>query len=192
MRTSDPLALLYNDRSPMENHHCSASWALLREYNFLGSKIPFKVRGNHHCSASWTLLRKNIFLGSKIPFKVRGNHHCSASWALLREYNFLGSKIPFKVRGNHHCSASWALFRKYNFLGSQIPSKVGPPSSLGSGPTGPISRQISVVKSCGWGLEGCRQSLWYLPLLATVPCHVGSRSRCSSICKFAQWVPYLF
>lgn len=42
-RISDPLALIYNDRSPMENHHCSASWLLLREHNFLGDKMPFKV-----------------------------------------------------------------------------------------------------------------------------------------------------
>ena len=42
-RVSDPLALLYNDRSPMETHHCSASWMLLREHNFLGDKMPFKV-----------------------------------------------------------------------------------------------------------------------------------------------------
>ncbi|KAG2425825.1 hypothetical protein HXX76_013450 [Chlamydomonas incerta] len=28
--TSDPLAIRYNDRSPLENHHCAASFALLR------------------------------------------------------------------------------------------------------------------------------------------------------------------
>ncbi len=36
--TKDPLALLYNDVSVLENHHASASWRLLKsdaEYNFL-------------------------------------------------------------------------------------------------------------------------------------------------------------
>ena len=30
--------VLYNDRSPMENHHLAASWALLMQpqYNFVG------------------------------------------------------------------------------------------------------------------------------------------------------------
>ena len=37
VRAGDPLALLYNDSSPMENHHVSAAFTLLREeqYNFL-------------------------------------------------------------------------------------------------------------------------------------------------------------
>ena len=38
IRSGDPLALLYNDCSPMENHHVSAAYTLLREsqYNFMG------------------------------------------------------------------------------------------------------------------------------------------------------------
>ena len=38
IRSSDPLALLYNDSSPMENHHVAAAFTLLREgqYNFMG------------------------------------------------------------------------------------------------------------------------------------------------------------
>ena len=31
IRTSDPLALLYNDASPMENHHLAAAFTLMRE-----------------------------------------------------------------------------------------------------------------------------------------------------------------
>ena len=35
--SSDPLAVRYNDRAPMENHHLAAAFSLLarREYNFL-------------------------------------------------------------------------------------------------------------------------------------------------------------
>jgi hypothetical protein len=29
--TSDPLALRYNDRSPLENHHCAAAFAIASE-----------------------------------------------------------------------------------------------------------------------------------------------------------------
>eukprot|EP00741_Cyanophora_paradoxa_P013200 tig00000178_g12752.t1 len=37
INTGDPLAILYNDRSPLESHHVAASWRALREseYNFL-------------------------------------------------------------------------------------------------------------------------------------------------------------
>eukprot|EP00741_Cyanophora_paradoxa_P024136 tig00021742_g23311.t1 len=37
VNTGDPLAVLYNDRSPLESHHVAASWRALREprYNFL-------------------------------------------------------------------------------------------------------------------------------------------------------------
>ncbi|GAX85763.1 hypothetical protein CEUSTIGMA_g13178.t1 [Chlamydomonas eustigma] len=43
IKTHDMLALQYNDRSPMENYHASASWMLLRqeEYNFW-RKMPQK------------------------------------------------------------------------------------------------------------------------------------------------------
>lgn len=43
IRASDPLAILYNDRSPMENHHLAAAWSLLNsdDYNFLG-RVPKK------------------------------------------------------------------------------------------------------------------------------------------------------
>eukprot|EP00798_Chlamydomonas_sp_ICE-L_P016252 gene16252-22428_t len=44
VQTGDPLALLYNDVSPMENHHISAAFTLLkdRDCNFL-EKLPRKV-----------------------------------------------------------------------------------------------------------------------------------------------------
>ena len=31
IRSSDPLALMYNDASPMENHHLAAAFMLMRE-----------------------------------------------------------------------------------------------------------------------------------------------------------------
>jgi hypothetical protein len=37
VRSSDALALLYNDASPHENHHLAASWGLLVEHDFLRS-----------------------------------------------------------------------------------------------------------------------------------------------------------
>ncbi|GIL91655.1 hypothetical protein Vretimale_9589 [Volvox reticuliferus] len=45
VRVSDGLAVLYNDRSPMENHHLAASFQLMNsdEYNFL-RKMPNKLR----------------------------------------------------------------------------------------------------------------------------------------------------
>uniref|UniRef100_A0A7S0RAQ3 Phosphodiesterase n=1 Tax=Chlamydomonas leiostraca TaxID=1034604 RepID=A0A7S0RAQ3_9CHLO len=45
IRVSDSLAVLYNDRSPMENHHLAASFQLMNsdEYNFM-PKVPHKVR----------------------------------------------------------------------------------------------------------------------------------------------------
>lgn len=44
VRIGDALALLYNDRSPHENHHLAASWALLAEYNFMrGQPVASKV-----------------------------------------------------------------------------------------------------------------------------------------------------
>lgn len=45
IRVSDGLAVLYNDRSPMENHHLAASFQLMNsdEYNFL-RKMPNKLR----------------------------------------------------------------------------------------------------------------------------------------------------
>jgi len=35
VRSGDGLALLYNDRSPHENHHLAASWGLMIEHNLL-------------------------------------------------------------------------------------------------------------------------------------------------------------
>lgn len=37
INTSDPLAVRYNDKQPLENHHAAAAFALLAkpEYNFL-------------------------------------------------------------------------------------------------------------------------------------------------------------
>lgn len=49
VRVSDSLAILYNDRSPMENHHLAASFQLMHsdEYNFMPAMTPkVKVRGN--------------------------------------------------------------------------------------------------------------------------------------------------
>ncbi|GAX77145.1 hypothetical protein CEUSTIGMA_g4591.t1 [Chlamydomonas eustigma] len=45
VKTSDPLALLYNDRSPMENHHLSSAFSLLADdqRNFL-KNMPLKAR----------------------------------------------------------------------------------------------------------------------------------------------------
>lgn len=47
VRVSDSLAILYNDRSPMENHHLAASFQLMHsdEYNFMPAMTPkVKVR----------------------------------------------------------------------------------------------------------------------------------------------------
>eukprot|EP00741_Cyanophora_paradoxa_P015605 tig00020902_g15065.t1 len=46
VNTSAPLALLYNDRSPLESHHASAAWVALREpqHNFLQSMPRGEVR----------------------------------------------------------------------------------------------------------------------------------------------------
>lgn len=45
VRVSDTLAVLYNDKSPMENHHLAASFQLMNtdEYNFL-PKMPHKAK----------------------------------------------------------------------------------------------------------------------------------------------------
>lgn len=45
IRVSDDLAVLYNDRSPMENHHLAASFQLLNseEFNFM-RKVPHKTK----------------------------------------------------------------------------------------------------------------------------------------------------
>jgi len=53
IKTSDNLALVYNDRSPMENHHVSATWMLLQknEFNFL-KKLPCKASEGFRCSAN--------------------------------------------------------------------------------------------------------------------------------------------
>ena len=44
IKSHDRLALVYNDRSPMENHHVSATWILMMEegHNFL-RKMPQKA-----------------------------------------------------------------------------------------------------------------------------------------------------
>ena len=44
VKMQDDLALRYNDRSPMENHHVSATWILLKkeQFNFM-RKMPQKV-----------------------------------------------------------------------------------------------------------------------------------------------------
>ena len=48
IKTSDPLALLYNDVSPMENHHVAAAFLLMRDsqYAFFpqaGKKVRISV-----------------------------------------------------------------------------------------------------------------------------------------------------
>ena len=49
IKMQDRLALLYNDRSPMENHHVAATWIMLKqeEFNFL-RKMPRKVSRRGH------------------------------------------------------------------------------------------------------------------------------------------------
>ena len=44
IKTQDKLALVYNDHSPMENYHVSATWRMLKEdrFNFL-QKMPSKA-----------------------------------------------------------------------------------------------------------------------------------------------------
>ena len=53
VKMQDDLALRYNDRSPMENHHVSATWILLKkeQFNFM-RKMPQKV-GDTGGTASW-------------------------------------------------------------------------------------------------------------------------------------------
>ncbi len=48
IRSVDPLALRYNDASPMENHHVSAAFTVLREeqYNFL-ERVSHQVHAPH-------------------------------------------------------------------------------------------------------------------------------------------------
>ena len=50
IRSVDPLALRYNDVSPMENHHVSAAFTAMREeqYNFLG-RASREVGGSSAC-----------------------------------------------------------------------------------------------------------------------------------------------
>lgn len=48
VRTGDALALLYNDRSPHENHHLAASWGQLVEYNFLKA-LPLSSKVCYGC-----------------------------------------------------------------------------------------------------------------------------------------------
>eukprot|EP00798_Chlamydomonas_sp_ICE-L_P014589 gene14589-20640_t len=52
VRVSDSLALLYNDKSPMENHHLAAAFTLMNspEFNFM-SKMPKKT---------WDTMRNQI------------------------------------------------------------------------------------------------------------------------------------
>lgn len=51
VRSFDALALLYNDRSPHENHHLAAAWGLLVEHNFLGGiSHKNKVGRGQHCA----------------------------------------------------------------------------------------------------------------------------------------------
>ncbi len=52
IRTADPLALLYNDASPMENHHVAAAFLLMSEdqYAFLpraAGNQPMQKVGGH-------------------------------------------------------------------------------------------------------------------------------------------------
>ena len=55
IKTSDPLALLYNDSSPMENHHVAAAFLLMRDPQFsffpqAGKKVSYwAVKAWHLC-----------------------------------------------------------------------------------------------------------------------------------------------
>ena len=42
IKTGDPLALLYNDVSPMENHHVAASFILMQEEQYAFFSVPNK------------------------------------------------------------------------------------------------------------------------------------------------------
>ena len=44
IKTQDDLAVRYNDKAPMENHHLAAAFALMKsnEFNFL-RRLPIKV-----------------------------------------------------------------------------------------------------------------------------------------------------
>ena len=42
IKTSDPLALLYNDVSPMENHHVAAAFILMQEEQYAFFSVPNK------------------------------------------------------------------------------------------------------------------------------------------------------
>jgi hypothetical protein len=41
VNSADELAIRYNDRSPLENHHLAAAFSLMRQtdYNFLGNVV---------------------------------------------------------------------------------------------------------------------------------------------------------
>ena len=55
IKTSDPLALLYNDVSPMENHHVAAAFILMQEEQYAFFSVPNKrVRSR---GAPWGALR---------------------------------------------------------------------------------------------------------------------------------------
>ena len=45
VKTSDPLALLYNDFSPMESHHVAAAMTLMNEERFCFFARPNKIVG---------------------------------------------------------------------------------------------------------------------------------------------------
>ncbi|GFH21001.1 3'5'-cyclic nucleotide phosphodiesterase [Haematococcus lacustris] len=76
VQTQDELALRYNDRSPMENHHLAAAWSLLRvpQLNFLQA-LP---------QPAWDRLRKlviELVLGTDKAGGVLGLHTIGPSTA---------------------------------------------------------------------------------------------------------------
>ena len=78
VRAADPLAILYNDVSPMENHHVAAAFTLLREqqYNFL-ERASVKVNQMSQLSA---FLETTYAMALFCPFHA---HHAPCNSAII-------------------------------------------------------------------------------------------------------------
>ena len=67
IKTSDPLALLYNDVSPMENHHVAAAFALMAQdqYAFLPKTNKRVSLRNMHGYCRLSILDSmSVFIGA--------------------------------------------------------------------------------------------------------------------------------